>query len=300
MKKEQNEIINMEIDSHTSQVAAVRSASEVVAMVQVAQIVGRDDAKIMDHIKRDCKRIEFAQLAEYSYPKGSGTVQGATTHLIERIASLYGHIDSGFRVLGMPSKNSDGKESVMVHAYAWDMHNNRRKERQFEVVLELEKGKRTSSLKSSRDKYNKISNDATRRERTLIQKLLPPHMISIAIDKCRQTMANGDGSEQVDMISEIVSKFKAMGVSEDLLKTRIKGALVDMDQEEFVKMCKMYNSIKDGHTEPGEWFPSLRQAKASDDLNSVNNALSIKPVEEVKTESKDLNGPPDDLDKVDE
>ena len=155
-----------QVNSQTQQMVS-RQTQEVQGAIFMAKQFPRDEYAAIQKIERMCERMNLAEQATYSYPRGGTQVTGPSIRLAEAIAQAWGNIDCG--VIELESKN--GASEMM--AYAWDLETNTRVTKMFKVkhVRDTKKGQQT--LSDSRDIYEATSNFGARRLRACVLDVIP-------------------------------------------------------------------------------------------------------------------------------
>ena len=240
-------------DKHTSSalvaVEQSRAITEVQASLVAARMSPRDENAAYSRIIKACKRRSLAECAMYAYPRGGQTVTGPSIRLAEALAQNWGNMQSGFVEL----EQRNGESQVM--AYAWDLETNYRSEKRFTVKHERHTRDGAKRLSDPRDIYELIANQASRRVRSCILAVIPGDVIESAIGECERTL-KGDGKEPLaDRVRKMVVVFSDLGVTQEMIVTRLGHNLDATTETELVNLRKIYTSLKDGMGEIDQWFP---------------------------------------------
>lgn len=235
----QNQAGGQSLSSVTAAMAMTRQAQEVQAAMIVAKRFPRNPVESMNKILDACTRKTLAENAMYSYPRGGQEVTGPSIRLAECLAQNWGNIDFGY--IELEQKN--GESQVM--AYAWDLETNTRQSKVFSVPHRRDTKSGGYALTDSRDIYEHVSNQASRRVRSCILAVIPGDVIEGAVKQCELTLNSGDIPLE-KRISDMVAKFSELGIDTEQLKGFI-GKNVDAFQpQDVVRLAKIYRSIKDG------------------------------------------------------
>lgn len=275
------EVINPETPGSQSggmiQVAQSRAAQEVQAMVVVAKKFPRDEDVSFAKMMKACKRKSLAEVALYSYPRGTSKVEGPTIRLAEMMAQYWGNIDFGIIEL----EQRVGESTCM--AYAWDMETNTRETKTFTVPHERHinvegGGKKVIRLTDPRDVYENNANHGARRLRACLFAVLPGDFVDSCVDECNKTL-DGDNSEPMaDKIRSMVAKFAEYGVTKEMIEARLQHNTDSISRAELVALGKIYNALKDGAAKVADFFvePKKEEAKAEEGGGSKADRLANK------------------------
>jgi hypothetical protein len=229
-----------------------RAVQEVQAALILAKKFPRDQNAAFTRIMESCKRINLAKVAAYSYPRGGAVVTGPSIRLAEVLAQNYGNLDFGVREL-------ERRNGVSVaESYCWDVENNTRQVKVFEVPHEIIVGKghdkKVKRLTDPRDIYELVANNGARRLRACILGIIPGDFVEAAVKACKATLAKGDGEPLVDRVRKMLMAFKELGVSQEMIEERM-GHKVDVTTaEELVDLQAIYNSVRDKQAKRGDFF----------------------------------------------
>lgn len=231
----------MSVASAATALATTRQAQEVQAAMVVAKKFPRDEAKSMDRILSACTRKTLAESAIYSYPRGGTEVTGPSIRLAECLAQNWGNLDFGYIELDQ----KQGESTVM--AYAWDLETNTRQSKVFTVPHRRETKNGSYPLTESRDIYELIANQASRRVRSCVLAVIPGDVVEAALQQCELTMKAGMNAKPLgDLIAEMVQCFAKYDVTEEMLSGYIGKNIEAFNEKDVVKLRKIYSSLKDG------------------------------------------------------
>lgn len=231
----------LSVTSAATALATTRQAQEVQAAMVVAKKFPRDEQKSMDRILSACTRKTLAESAIYSYPRGGTEVTGPSIRLAECIAQNWGNIDFGYIEL----EQKQGESTVM--AYAWDLETNTRQTKVFSVPHRRETKSGGYALTDSRDIYELIANQASRRVRSCVLAVIPGDVIEAAVQQCELTMKAGMNAKPIDeLITEMILCFAKYDVTEEMLCAYIGKNIEAFNEKDVLKLRKVYGSLKDG------------------------------------------------------
>lgn len=244
----------------------------------------------MDRIKTACQRIRLAEGAEYVYDRGGTEITGPTIDLLTVIAVCWGNIQFGFREL------TQGSGESTVEAFAWDLETNSKRTVVFTVPHKRVTKRGTTALTDPRDIYELIANQAQRRVRACLEAVIPPDVVEDAVAQCRATLKE---TAQVtpESIGKLIEAFGKLGVDKDQLQLRLGRRLDAMQPAQLVNLRRIYKSITDGMSKPGDWFEVVTEAPAATAADAAKDALrKQKPAEPVDAGERPQTGDePDSL-----
>lgn len=250
---------------------AAQELGGIQARVTLAKRFGRDPATSYDRIMTACQRLGLASVAIYSYSRGGSAINGPSIRLAEEIVRDWGNVESGWVEL------ERGEHESTVRAYAWDLETNAYKQIVFVVPLQRTKKNRagngyiTVPLTDERDIYELLANNAARRMRNCILALIPGDIVEAAVEQCHKTLVTKCEINN-DRLKKMVAAFEAFGVTKNQIEARIQRKLESIAPAQFVRLTEIYNSLKDGMSEPADWFEpetvDTEQITATDSLKA--------------------------------
>lgn len=209
----------------------------------VAKKFPRDEAAAMNRILKSCQRTTLAESAMYSYPRGGQEVTGPSIRLAECLAQNWGNIEFGYTEL----ERKQGESTI--EAYAWDLETNTRQSKVFTVKHQRDKKGGSQELTESRDIYELIANQASRRVRSCVLAIIPGDVIDAAIQQCEITLKGGamnNGGSLDELITDMILHFANYGVTEEMLSAYVGKSIEAFNEKDIVKLRKVYTSLKDG------------------------------------------------------
>ncbi|GGO89175.1 hypothetical protein GCM10011348_46310 [Marinobacterium nitratireducens] len=231
-----------------AQAESQRAIQEVQAAMVIAKKFPRDMQAAMDRILNACTRPTLAEGALYSYNRGGQDVTGPSIRLAEAIAQNWGNMQFGIRELDQKA----GVEST-VEAFAWDVETNTRQVKTFTVPHKRFTRSGTKTLTDSRDIYELVANQGARRLRACILGVIPGDVVEAAQKQCEITL-NTHADTSPEAIKKMVAAFGEFGVSGEQIQDKLQVRLEAMRPAQMVQMKKIYASLRDGMSKPGDWF----------------------------------------------
>lgn len=240
-----------------------RQAQEVQMAMYVAKNFPRDTYDAFQRIMKECERKLVAENAVYQYPKGGQKVQGPSIRLAEVIARNWGNIDYG--IIELDQK--DGESSMM--AYAWDLETNTRQTKIFTVKHERKAKGKTNKLTDSRDVYELTANMGTRRMRACILGIIPGDIVDAAVQKCNDTLINGQKEPLEDRLRKALDAFKKdFGVTKEMIEDSFQLNIDAFTEHDFVKLGRTYTSIREGVGKKEDFFDTKKTSPVKSNLEA--------------------------------
>jgi hypothetical protein len=256
-----------------------RAVAEIQAALTVAKHCRRVEQESVDRIMVSCQRIGLAEKSEYVYNRGGTDITGPTIDLLTVIANCWGNIQFGFRELAQrPPRHPGEAGESEVEAFAWDLETNSKRCVTFTVQHKrvTDKGRKVTMLTDPRDIYELVANNAQRRVRACLEAIIPPDIVEDAVMQCRATLKE---TAQVtpESIAKLVDAFEKLGVTKQQIETKLGRRLDTMQPAQLVNMRRIYKSISDGISQPGDWFAVEEESEAPKSATtSVKEALRKK------------------------
>ncbi|MGG3523049.1 hypothetical protein ABES33_25085 [Bacillus pseudomycoides] len=247
----------------TTEAMVSRQAQEVQMAMYVAKNFPRDTYDAFQRIMKECERKLVAENAVYQYPKGGQKVQGPSIRLAEVIARNWGNIDYG--IIELDQK--DGESSMM--AYAWDLETNTRQTKIFTVKHERKAKGKTNKLTDSRDVYELTANMGTRRMRACILGIIPGDIVDAAVQKCNDTLVNGQKEPLEDRLRKALDAFKKdFGVTKEMIEDSFQLNIDAFTEHDFVKLGRIYTSIREGVGKKEDFFDTKKTSPVKSNLEA--------------------------------
>ena len=269
-----------QVNSQTQQMVS-RQTQEVQGAIFMAKQFPRDEYAAIQKIERMCERMNLAEQATYSYPRGGTQVTGPSIRLAEAIAQAWGNIDCG--VIELESKN--GASEMM--AYAWDLETNTRVTKMFKVKHVRDTKKGQQALSDSRDIYEATANFGARRLRACVLAVIPGDVVERAVEACKDTVINKDKTPVDQQIKNLEKAFKEFKVTREQLEEYAGFNLSKFGKEEIFQLRGVYKAIKDGNATKEDYFGKVK-------LSTPDPFATVKEEEPkpVEVEVTDYTGSP--------
>jgi hypothetical protein len=153
------------------------------------------------------------------------------------------------------------------------LETNTRQTKTFQVKHYRHTKKGGYGLTDPRDIYEMVANQGARRLRACILGVIPGDVVEAAVNQCEATLkAKADISP--DAVKKMVEVFAPYGVTQEMIEARIQRKLDSITPAQIISLRKVYNSLKDGMSKPGDWFDAPLEEKP---------APTAAPAQEKKT-----------------
>lgn len=245
----------------------------VQAEIMRAEQRPRDFEETLKNLEGACSRMSLAKSAVYAYARGGSTVSGPSIRLAEAIAVAYKNISYGYDIIQREEK------STLCKAYAWDLENNIRVERNFIAEHTREAKGKTYPLTSDRDIYEKVASEASRRVRACILEVIPGDITDYAVDLCHRTVEN-NVKITPEVIDTLLSSFSKFGVSKKQLEAFIQRNINTISSNNYLRLKDIYASLRDGIATPDDFFKREEEIDAENKgKDQITKAVDVTPKE---------------------
>jgi hypothetical protein len=248
------------INQGTVAVEASRAITEAQGKLLLAKQFPRSYTTCYANAIEACQRKSFAEKAFFSYPRGGQTVTGVTIRFAEEMARCYTNVDYGIKELS----HEEGKSEMQ--AYCWDLETNTISSQNFTVEHIRESNGRSTKLTSQRDIYERTANDGARRLRSRILAILPPDLVEDCINECKRTLAGKNDIPLIDRVKNMVTGFAKLGVTKEMLETRLKHTIETVNADELTEYIGIFNGLKQKETTISDWFEQPKTASQLTEL----------------------------------
>lgn len=238
-------------------IGASREVAEVQTAMVIARRFPRDEVAAMDKILQACTRPTLAEGALYEYARGGTDIKGPSIRLAECLAQYWGHLDFGWRVM------EERPGVTKVQAFAWDMQTGVRSQAVFDVLHERVAHGKKQQLHDPRDIYEHVANAASRRLRACILRVIPGDVVEAAQRQCEQTL-HIRGEVTPERIANLLAQFAEYGVTKAQIEKRIQRRIDAMTPGMMVQLGRVFTSMRDGMSEPADWFDQGEPTGAQD------------------------------------
>jgi hypothetical protein len=267
-----NDIVNNPFGASDSRHVAVRHQdsredTQVLAMVTAAHRFPRDVVKAADRIINAFSRTTLAESAEYQFARGGSNITGPSIRAAEAISQQWGNMSNGWSELAR-SVGEDGVGVSIVEAFSVDYEGNSREAIKFVVRHWRDTKSGGYALKDERDIYELCANQAQRRKRACILAQIPGDVTEMAMQQVAVTLkATADTSPEG--IKRLADTFAELGITRDAIEKKIQRKLESITAAQIVTLKRIYASLRDAMSEPGDWFEVEPEAAQSSGLEAL-------------------------------
>lgn len=217
-----------------------RLLEEVKAAVFLAKQFPRDEIKAEERIIELCKRKRFAETALYSLPRGKEVVEGVSIRFAEALARAWGNIQ--YSIIELDTENGISK----MLAYAWDVENNTKSTRQFDVSMQRYTRVGTRDLNSYQECYEMKASYGARFLRGCILNLIPNDIIEIAIETIKNTLKAEIKDIELHRNNALEYMVKKLDVTKEDLENYLNCKFENWQEKEILNLKFAFNGIKEG------------------------------------------------------
>jgi len=240
-----------------------RAVAEVQAAAIMARQFPRDEQRAIRTMQEACARPSLAKIAFYRYRRGGEVVTGPTVKLLQELARIWGNVAFGIHELSIDHTVG---ESEML-AYAWDLEGNTRSSQTTIVQHVRDKNvdgtKVAERLVDRRDVYEANTNNAARRLREALRRVLPGWFVEEAEERCRHTLENpGDGLTLAQRVAKVLRGLEnGFNVDRVRAEAHVGKPAGEWTAWDLAQLTITAESIKRGDLRVDEAFP-LRATRA--------------------------------------
>lgn len=256
-----------------TQIEQSRAVAEVQAAVVVAQQNPRDMMRARANMRESCSKLALANKAFWRVPNRG---EGSSVHLARELASCFGNMQFGVVEL----RRDDEQGYSEIQAFAWDVENNIRHVRSFQVPHARMARKERQKLTDLGDIYNNNQNQGAKALREVIFAVLPTWYIDEAEQLCRKTLENGEGVPLAQRVEQAIGAFAGIGVNQAALEKRVGKARAKWEAQDVASLSVAFQSIRNGEMRVEDEFDTGTQAAATGDLTARVNRATEEVIEE--------------------
>lgn len=290
--------------------AAVAAAEIAKQRLQAGYIMAvqkpRNPEGARQNLIAACKRLRFAEKAEYAKPVGGGKVQGPSIRFAETAIREWGNIRSDVSVVF----EDESVRRIQVNLIDFETNAQFTKElsirktveRRFakdrEVVGEREnsRGEKVFIVKATDDEIaNKEAAMISKAVRNEGLRLLPSDIIDEALEVARETVAKGIQADPEGNKRKVIDAFATIGVKVSSLEQFLGHEMDICSPPEIQELRNIFGSIKDGEANWSEYLALKKKSSSSDaderttavdQLRALANRGATKKVATKKTATK--------------
>lgn len=243
--------VDVEITRESVAAVAVLNRSEVEAQLDAAHKYRRSVRTFLSEATTLATMTkEIAESCIYAIPRDGKVVAGPSVRLAEIVASAYGNMHIGARVV------DEDEKTVTAQGVAWDLEKNLR------VTIE---SKRRITGKSGRrfsDDMIVVTGNAAASIalRNAIFRVVPKSYVNLIYAKAREC-ATGDAKTFAARRADVIGRLQKIGVPLDRIPLRAgKASVDDIDVADLEVLIGLGTAIKDGNIQIDDAFPAAVDA----------------------------------------
>lgn len=222
------------------------AAQEMKAAVLLAKHFPRDLTQVWGKVSDMCRRKTFAVAAEYNFPRGGGRITGPSVKLARSMASVFGNVHYGFRIV------KDESNSRQIEGFAWDLETGTKvtsTDYFQKLIYRKDKGWIEADERELRELTNRRGAIAVR---NAVLQLLPFDLVEDAIAQCHQTQT-AEIKDPKGEQKKLIRDFVEISVTVEMIQKYLKHSEA-WSPEEIVHLRGVYNAIKDGEAKRTDYF----------------------------------------------
>ena len=257
--------------------AQAREMAEMQTKFLMAERFPRDERRAMDGVLNTFSRKTMAEMACYAFAKGGSSVSGLSVHSMQAIAQQWGNMEFGWSEVSRGT-GADGVPFSEVRAFAWDLQTRTCRPLQFIVRHWRDTKSGGYKLKDEREIYELCAKMAQRRVRSCLEAVITRDVQEAAEQQAAATLrASADTSPEA--VAKMLAAFAPFGVTKEHIEKRIQRRMDAIEPAQVVMLKRVYASLRDEISTPGEWFDmgeTLAPADATGSLEKVRAATAAK------------------------
>jgi hypothetical protein len=263
-------------DTAAGRVQQARESTEVLAMIYSARQNPRNELHACDRIRDAFQRAGLAEESQYSFQRGGTDIAGPSIRSAEAIRLAWGNMATGWSELSR-FVGADGVGVSEIEAFAVDYETVNREAIKFHVRHWRDTKKGGYPLKDERDIFETCASQAQRRKRACILALIPGDVIAMAMDQATATLRTRADTSPEGM-ARMLEAFAPYDVTKAHIEKRIQRRLDAIQPAQVVQLKRIFASLRDGISTPGDWFELTPPGEGSDAAGSSAPPTSAKEV----------------------
>jgi len=263
--------------------AAEIAKTRLQAAYQVAMHRPRNQEQARQNLLAACRRLKFAEKAEYSKPVGGSRIAGPSIRFAETALREWGNIRSDISVVF----EDDKVRRIQVNLIDFETNAQFTKEltiakiveRKFpkdrEVVGERQnsRGEKVFIVKGTDDEIaNKEAAMISKAVRNEGLRLLPADIIDEALEVARETLAKNIKEDPEGNKRKVIDAFSTLGVKVASLEKFLGHEMDICSPAEIQELRNIFGSIKDGEASWSDYM-ELKRKSTSDNEEERKSAV---------------------------
>lgn len=280
--------------------AAEVAKTRLQAAYQVAMARPRNQEQARQNLLAACRRIKFAEKAEYAKPVGGSKITGPSIRFAETALREWGNIRSDISVV----YEDDTVRRIQVNLIDFETNAQFTKEltiaktveRRFakdrEVIRERENsnGDKVFIVRATEDEIaNKEAAAISKAVRNEGLRLIPSDIIDEALETARDTLAKNIKEDPEGNKRKVIDAFGTIGVKVVSLEKFLGHEIDTISPAEIAELRSIYGSVKDGEASWNDYMELKSKSESKDEAvrqSAVDALASLgkKKAEPAKTE----------------
>jgi hypothetical protein len=238
--------------SQATVIEETRAATQVVASIMAAKRWPRDEVLAAQKMRLAADRIELADQAFWSFPRGKDTLEGMTVQMARALLAIWGNAVAGIQELHHDTK----AQTTEMRAYATDLETNVSFDRIFTVHWRIESGGRQKTLVTDREIYENNANLGSRRLRQCIFDLLPGWYTTEAGEIARKRLENPDPTKSpAQLAADAISWLEGKGISLPRIEMRLRKPRANWNGYDLAQLRVLMGTLHRHEGTADELFP---------------------------------------------
>lgn len=264
---------------------ALITKAEIDTHIATAKAFPRSISKFLsDVMSMATATPEIAESCVYALPRGGKTIEGPSVRLAEMVASAYGNLITGARVVF-----NDGKH-VTAQGIVHDLEKNiRHTEEVRRSILQNEykrndatgKNEKTGKMITMSEDMQTVAGRAacSIAYRNAIFKIVPAAFIQDIYDKVKE-ISRGTAETLVARRDKAMTYFRGLGIKDQQIFTALEiRGVEDIDLDKLQVLTGMKAALKNGEATAETLFPQpTPKMKADSATDATEKLLNKKPV----------------------
>jgi len=254
--------------------AEAEATTQYQAAVTIAQTRPRDEEKACADFLRECKEIEFAEEAQWSYPRGGEMVRGPSVVFARAFARCWRNLWLDCRVI------HDDPDSRTVRVNVIDLERNLPKSKDVHFAKLIEKwvsGNKTLATPNERELIELNNRQVSKMERNLTLDLLPQYMITRALKACDARVLEWTKTDPEAAKAKIVAAFERIGVNVPQIEIPFGKKLGQLTDDDIMELRTVFIGIRDGAYSWQEWAAAWQSTRLQREGASAQEPARANP-----------------------
>ena len=248
--------------------------------IYMAHEFPRHEEALAVAVKNSMQRIEVADGAVYSFPRGGKNITGPSVKLAREVCRNWPNIEYGLEIVGMDN------DWVHIRGVAFDLETNSRRFAQDKFRKRIQRKDRKSGVTrwvvpDERDLRELVNRRGAICVRNALLQILPSWLIDECVAVAHKTVDQYMRKElkaAPDVLKRrMVQAYSEFGVTADMIEKRLKHPLESAGPDELTELREIYKTLADGVSKREEYFevvapePTKTDAKTLDELTAASN-----------------------------